>query len=65
MECPHCHYTHGWSNELCKSITGHDGDFYKLPIKMERDSRGTYRCGSEQTPLYACPSCFKTFIEGY
>jgi hypothetical protein len=60
MECPHCHYTHGWSNELCKSITGHDGEFYKLPIKLERNKESW---GTDEEYLYACPSCYKTFID--
>ena len=38
------------------------GDFYVLPIKMERESQDN-RTYIERTDLYACPACGKTFIE--
>ena len=52
MKCPHCEY-------FDKEIDGDDGDFYRLPIKMEREE--SYR--TEQRCLYACPKCGKTFID--
>lgn len=60
--CPHCGYTHGtlWENEKFKEIHGKDGDFYSLPIEMERE-HDYYTKQTRQ--LYACPSCKKTFIE--
>ena len=59
MICPHCKYEHGWSGELLKGVTGDEGDFYKLPITLERD--GIYH-GDERVGLYGCPNCKKTFI---
>jgi hypothetical protein len=59
MICPHCEYVHGWNSKDLKSVEGKDGDFYKLPILVERE--GFYN--SDRRNLYACPSCFKTFVD--
>ena len=61
MKCPHCNYQYmtytddGEQFDYC-------GDFYVLPIKMERESQDN-RTYIERTDLYACPACGKTFIE--
>lgn len=59
MKCPHCDYFQGndWDNGG-KYVEGEHGDFWELPVKMER---GTWR--PETTRLYACPCCNKTFID--
>lgn len=60
MKCPHCGYEHGWSGESLNKIQGKAGEFYILPVQLERDrSYG----GVDRQQLYACPECTKTFID--
>lgn len=69
MECPHCKYQHGFSwyktesqdEKEFKNVNGEDGEFYRLPVKMQRGNR--YGYDDEFETLYACPSCSKTFID--
>lgn len=61
MKCPYCSYEHGWSVDKNESIEGVRGEFYVLPIKLERE----YNYREERISLYACPICNKTFILGY
>lgn len=62
MKCPHCNYEDGWSSELCNAIEGSEGEFYRLPIKLERKSI-YYERMHDVVSLHACPSCMKTFVE--
>jgi hypothetical protein len=53
MICPHCDC---WAD---------DGDFYKMPLCVEREVEGR-GCGervTEKKHTYACPGCRKLFIE--
>ena len=61
MECPHCEYLHGWDSGEMKNIEGEKGEFYKLPIDVERDDYD----GVKRLPVHACPSCNKMFIERF
>lgn len=59
MKCPHCDYEHGWSSEKSKRILGKKGEFYAMPVKMER----TYiHYSSDVAYMYGCPNCMKVFI---
>lgn len=60
MKCPHCNYQHGWSYESNHKIHGANGEFYELPVKMERN---TFAFEQERVSVYACPVCMKTFVE--
>lgn len=60
MKCPHCNYQHGWSYESNHKIYGTSGEFYELPVKMERN---VYDLNQQRVALYACPSCMKTFVD--
>jgi len=67
MECPHCSYKHGYcwdKNNEYKEHEGEHGDFWKLPINMERQVARDYYCdGNKTAELMACPACKKTFID--
>lgn len=56
MKCPHCKYVDGWNTN--KEVEGTKGPFYTLPVKMDRGN-GVNR---EETKLYACPDCSRTFV---
>lgn len=60
MKCPNCNYLHGWDNSQLKNIAGEAGNFYRLPINMERIS--SYD-DMDREPVYACPHCGMVFIE--
>jgi protein-arginine kinase activator protein McsA len=60
MECPHCNYKHGYDYHEDKDFTGSEGDFYELPIKMEKDGDNFRR---EEVHVYGCPKCKITFIK--
>ena len=59
MRCPYCNYCNGWDPEKVESVKGSMGEFFKLPIKMEKldffDSQTALLCG--------CPECKKLFME--
>jgi len=58
MKCKHCGYKYGWDGEEETDVSNPEGDFYRLPIKMERE--GYY--DKDDVTLWACPKCEKTFI---
>jgi hypothetical protein len=74
MKCPHCEYEHDRyagvfndaTGEYENKLLGEHGDFYKLPVVLERDyDTGRHEPFVRQTAkLYACPSCTKTFVKG-
>ena len=55
--CPNCGYTDD----------GDDGDFFELPVKVERENEYNYGYGEKmgRRTLFACPKCRKTFIGEY
>lgn len=61
MKCPHCEYEHGYNSETSGKIIGEEGDFFKSPVTVQRDS--SYYNSKEERSLYVCPSCNKTFID--
>lgn len=61
MKCPHCDYITGWDNDKLESVDGKEGDFWNLPIKVERSSMYV----DERAALFGCPKCKKTFIQEY
>lgn len=58
MKCPHCEYEDTNDCPRPNNLGGIEGNFYKLPVKLEREN--DYR--DEQVPLYGCPSCKKVFL---
>lgn len=60
MECPHCGYAHRWSNKSECDVKGDCGDFYTLPIKMERESFYS----DEKNSVKGCPKCGVVFMAG-
>lgn len=62
MKCPHCNYIYGYCFDMQEEIKQDEGDFFKLPVRMERDSDSFYS-SQDTRNLYACPKCTKTFIE--
>lgn len=63
MICPHCNYEYGsiWNGENYIEAEGKQGDFYKLPVMLEKAEKYSYQV--DRVNLYACPCCKKTFIE--
>jgi len=59
MKCPHCEYEHGWSGDVMGVVEGSEGEFYQLPIELER--KAFY--STDRVPVYGCPSCNKLFME--
>ena len=62
MKCPHCNYVDGYDAENNHPDPGQQGDFYRLPVKMEREDPHSYYGSIENVPVLACPSCRKMFI---
>lgn len=60
MKCNNCGYNDGWDPEQLKVIEGDYGKFYKLPIKLVRD---TPYCGEESVSMIGCPQCGNVQIE--
>ena len=59
MRCPHCEYEDGWNGDA--TVQGTEGEFYRLPVELKKQiDLFPY---SKSAQLYACPNCFKTFIE--
>ena len=68
MKCPNCDYKDGWNWEGdnvddYKETVGDEGQFWELPVKMEREVRFSYDPVPERQTLYGCPACGMTFIE--
>lgn len=61
MKCPHCEYIDGWDAKKMDSINGDKGDFYRLPIRMERRDGWD----DDYAKVFACPKCKKTFIDEF
>jgi len=57
MKCPHCDYETGYDSATDQMHFAQEGEFWELPVKLER--KDWY----DKIPLYACPSCKKTFID--
>ena len=64
MKCPNCEYKYGYvwdADDLDgKEYHGEWGEFYKLPIKLEREY--DYNPGMDQRSVYGCPSCRIVFM---
>jgi hypothetical protein len=54
MKCPHCEYE---QDDVIK------GDFYALPINVEREEKEQYHRSIQRKGVFACPSCSKMFID--
>lgn len=63
MKCPHCDYKHGhgWEGDDFLFTKGDRGDFWKLPIRLEREE--SYLDRLKHASVFACPSCLKMFAE--
>lgn len=63
MICPHCSYSHKEFNPETNEVSeGKEGDFYTLPIKLERRVDNFYR-DKEEKSIFGCPQCNKIFME--
>ncbi len=63
MNCPHCEYQHGYGpvdDGTYQDVKGKSGNFYKLPLSMERPQVGSGRM--DTVGVFGCPQCNKTFI---
>lgn len=60
MKCQFCGYFHGWNDEKLEHEEGDRGDFYKLPIMIERE--GDYMKDVDREKVYACPKCKTVFL---
>jgi len=60
MKCSRCEYENGWNGDG-KEVLGRFGKFYKLPIKVERETF----YDPDQKRVFACPNpdCRTLFIE--
>jgi len=61
MKCPHCGYVHGhtWIGDDWVRVNGELGEFFRLPIKMEKEE--TYAVIQRQ--VFGCPKCNVLFME--
>lgn len=60
MKCPKCNCAHGfhWEDEEYKEVKGILGEFWELPIKLERHVECDYHdSGERKAVVYGCPSC--------
>jgi len=63
MKCPNCDYKNGWDwndDDQHVETKGKDGDFYTLPIKVERTEN---IFDTKTARVHACPSCKVVFID--
>jgi hypothetical protein len=60
ITCPHCNYKHGWDIEAQDDAPAEKGEFFALPVKVERESK--YYSDDRKT-VYGCPDCLKLFLE--
>jgi hypothetical protein len=58
MKCPSCKYIHGFDIEKNEDIEGEKGQFFDMPVKMER----SHNWNDEARRLFACPACGIAFI---
>jgi len=62
MKCPYCKYQDiFWKGNTDEYVRGEKGDFFKLPVKAERDSPWSYQ--QQHREVYGCPCCGKMFME--
>jgi len=61
MKCPFCNYNYGYNRKTRKDEYPEEGDFYTLPIQMERGKYDRYKF--ERKDLCACPKCKHLFID--
>jgi len=59
MKCPHCGYSHKeYDFDTKTSSEGEHGDFYRLPIKIEREEFYDH----DANAVLGCPACKKVFM---
>lgn len=61
MKCPSCGYFHGVEGESFEWVEGSEGDFYILPMLLER--RAEHWPYKEYVEVCGCPSCNSIFME--
>lgn len=68
MECPSCNYQDGyeWIDDKYVEVEGEHGDFYRLPIRLEREDNGSYYRSTESVAVFGCPNpeCRNVFHSG-
>ena len=57
MICPHC----GYDPDGIIDFDNDYGKFYKLPIKLERQS-DRLDCVKDEAKVYGCPRCKQLFL---
>lgn len=60
ITCPHCSYKSGGLDRYRDTVRGEEGHFYALPLKLTQPRE----LRVDETTLFACPRCHKTFIDG-
>lgn len=60
MICPSCSYEDGYSYTEHAIVRGSEGEFFELPIKLERE--GQYS-PVERKNVMGCPKCNAVFME--
>lgn len=59
MKCPHCDYTAYSRDENNKLVIHSEGNFYYLPIEVERGSGWD----KDRRKVVGCPKCHKIFMK--
>ena len=62
MECPKCKYEDRWLSAKEVWIKGTEGDFFRLPISLERKSDEIYYREKDTADVYGCPNCNNVFM---
>jgi hypothetical protein len=62
MECPNCNYKFEvfYDSKFKLKIIGEFGDFYKLPIQIEKTNRGF---SNDRNTILGCPKCKILFMK--
>jgi len=64
MECPNCQYRNGWDwiDDEHVETKGEHGEFYTLPIKLERTEN---MFDTETARVFGCPNCKHVMLTEY
>ena len=57
MKCTNCGYEDGWVPEKLDVVEGEHGEFYILPINMERYDYTTSYNSKQEVSVVGCPKC--------
>lgn len=60
MKCPKCTYENGYDDLTQDRLYGDKGDFFRLPLRMEKEDSYGY---INRITLFGCPKCLNVFIQ--